>query len=63
MKPITKPFKDWDMGDFDFAHAESLANMSFQTSRRPMIPFLKAPKGVERKPYPNYPTSNLADVL
>ena len=63
MTQTKKEFKDWDISDFDFANAESLAQSSVQTNRRPFIPFVKLPKGVERKPYPNYPTSNLADVL
>ena len=63
MMETKKAFKDWDISDFDFAHAESLANNHIPKNRRPFIPFVKLPKVVERKPYPNYPTSNLADVL
>ena len=63
MTQTKKDFKDWDFSDFDFANSESLAQSSIQTNRRPFIPFFKRLKVVEHKPYPNYPTSNLADVL
>ena len=59
-----KAFKDWDISDFDFAHAESLADQPLRRNHIPFYGFNKVPKGEHRPQFPkHYPTSNLADVL
>ena len=59
-----KDFKDWDISDFDFAHAESLADQPIRRDHKPFYGFNKVSKGARRPQFPqHYPTSNLADVL
>ena len=61
MTQTKKPFKDWDFSDFDFAHAESLADQPIRRNHTSFNGFIKATG--PRPQYKNYPTSNLADVL
>ena len=64
MTETKKDFKDWDISDFDFAHAESLADQPLRRDHIPFYGFNKVPKGEPRPQFPkHYPTSNLADVL
>ena len=64
MTETKKAFKDWDISDFDFAHAESLADQPIRRDHIPFYGFNKVPKGARRPQFPqHYPTSNLADVL
>ena len=59
-----KAFKDWDISDFDFAHAESLADQPLRRDHIPFYGFNKVPEGEHRLQFSKcQPTSNLADVL
>lgn len=59
-----KAFKDWDISDFkDFTDMGGMQKFEESRSHRPFFGFNKQPKGTPHRPYKNYPTSNLADVL
>ena len=59
-----KAFKDWDISDFDFAHAESLADQPLRRDHIPFYGFNKVPEGEYRLQFSKcQPTSNLTDVL
>ena len=61
---MTKAFKDWDISDFkDFTDMGGMQKFEESRSHRPFFGFNKQPKGTPHRPYKNYPTSNLADVL
>ncbi len=61
MTQTKKAFKDWDFSDFDFAHAESLADQPIRRNQTSFNGFIKAIGPCPQ--YKDYPTSNLADVL
>ena len=64
MTQTKKDFKDWDFSDFDFAHAESLADQPIRRNHIPFYGFNKVLKGERRPQSPqHYVTSNLVDVL
>ena len=63
MTQTKKDFKDWDFSDFDFAHAESLADQPIRKGHVPFYGFNKALKGESRPQYKDLPTSNIADVI
>ena len=56
-----KAFKDWDISDFDFAHATSLAHKPIRPGRP--FNFFRTKKGEPCPKYVEHPTSNLAEVL
>ena len=61
MTQTKKAFKDWDFSDFDFGHAESLADQPIHRNHTSFNGFIKVIG--PRLQYKDYPTSNLADVL
>lgn len=64
MTETKKDFKDWDISDFkDFTDMGGMQKFEESRSHRPFFGFNKQPKGTPHRPYKNYPTSNLADVL
>ena len=64
MTETKKAFKDWDISDFkDFTDMGGMQKFEESRSHRPFFGFNKQPKGTLHRPYKNYPTSNLADVL
>ncbi len=56
-----KAFKDWDISDFDFAHAESLAGQPIRKGHGSFNGLVKSIGSHQQ--LKDYPVSNLADVL
>lgn len=56
-----KAFREWNFCDFDFAHAESLADQPIRKGHASFNGLVKS-TGFHQQSK-NYPVSNLADVL